>query len=800
MGYIQCIRNLVRKEKKMHKLKRIILFILVLSITMSIVISPVNVAAVAVTLNADKNINFENENTNNISTNTVAKGELVSVTYKMDDKNDGYANGTVTIEADSADINGADCVMYWADSFGKPLEGYTALAKFRLTGEVTVHEMYDYTIIPEGAKSLIAYKSVAGELSGKPVMTNLPKGCNYILEDNHNIEFQLISDIHIRAEDNHVHNIHFNQMLADVRKNSPDSIGIFVNGDITDNGQRVQYEKLVSMYNTANSDGDLPNVHISIGNHDWYAGNIGNRFQQYVKKLNGSLLQQPRKVYYHEEVAGYNFIFLGGENSGHEANLSKTQLKWFDDLMKDLTQKDPEKPVFVLLHQPLKDTVAGTLPGHGWHGVKDEQNLRDVLKKYDQIIIAGGHSHWELNSEANMYPGDDNMSVAVNTASVAYLWSSYNIASGEHADGSNGYFVRVYDDKVVFLGRDFENQRYISSAMFVVEKNHIETSKDTYYINVNTGKTELKAEFADEENIKFESSDNGIVEVSSSGSLTPVSVGTAEIMITAYATGKYVKNYKTVKVVVTDHNHIGAVTTEPTCTEEGVMTYTCKKDTKHVYTEVIPALGHAWTKEYVVDIPATTKSAGSKSIQCTVCNEMDDATIIEIPAVKTVKLSSMAYTYDGKVKSPLVKIMDDTGKALVKGTDYDIKYGTGRKNVGTYKVTVTFKGDYDGSVVKTFKINPKATKFNKMTAGKKQIAVKWIKSTAQVTGYEIRYSTKPSMADAKTKLVKKANITSLRLTGLKAKTKYYVQIRTLKTVKGVKYYSDWSKAKTVTTK
>ena len=35
---------------------------------------------------------------------------------------------------------------------------------------------------------------------------------------------------------------------------------------------------------------------------------------------------------------------------------------------------------------------------------------------------------------------------------------------------------------------------------------------------------------------------------------------------------------------------------------------------------------------------------------------------------------------------------------------------------------------------------------------------------------------------------------------LKAKKKYYVRIRTYKTVSGGKYYSEWSKVKTVTTK
>ncbi len=39
----------------------------------------------------------------------------------------------------------------------------------------------------------------------------------------------------------------------------------------------------------------------------------------------------------------------------------------------------------------------------------------------------------------------------------------------------------------------------------------------------------------------------------------------------------------------------GTVTTEPTCTETGVKTFTCKHDKSHTYTEEIPAAGHSYT-------------------------------------------------------------------------------------------------------------------------------------------------------------------------------------------------------------
>ncbi len=40
------------------------------------------------------------------------------------------------------------------------------------------------------------------------------------------------------------------------------------------------------------------------------------------------------------------------------------------------------------------------------------------------------------------------------------------------------------------------------------------------------------------------------------------------------------------------HDYEGTVTKAPTCTEDGVMTYVCKNDSTHAYSEIIDALGH----------------------------------------------------------------------------------------------------------------------------------------------------------------------------------------------------------------
>ena len=85
-----------------------------------------------------------------------------------------------------------------------------------------------------------------------------------------------------------------------------------------------------------------------------------------------------------------------------------------------------------------------------------------------------GHTHWTLNSENCMYVDEESLITIFNTASVGYLWQSYYKPTGEHLDGSEGYYVRVYEDKIAVLGRNFVTGEWISSAQFVVNYTTVE--------------------------------------------------------------------------------------------------------------------------------------------------------------------------------------------------------------------------------------------------------------------------------------------------------------------------------------
>lgn len=98
----------------------------------------------------------------------------------------------------------------------------------------------------------------------------------------------------------------------------------------------------------------------------------------------------------------------------------------------------------------------------------------------------------------------------------------------------------------------------------------------------------------------------------------------------------------------------------------------------------------------------------------------------------------------------------------------------------------------------------KKTSINKINAGKKSLTINFKKQSKNTSGYQISYSVKKTFADDKKKTVASFKSSSATISELKSNKKYYIRIRTYKTVKvngkNVKMYGAWSKTKTAATK
>ena len=117
-------------------------------------------------------------------------------------------------------------------------------------------------------------------------------------------------------------------------------------------------------------------------------------------------------------------------------------------------------------------------------------------------------------------------------------------------------------------------------------------------------------------------------------------------------------------------------------------------------------------RDYTVSYEDGRINAGTYKVSVTLKGSYEGSasasfTISPKKVTPSVTLSKTEYKYNGKVKNPSVTVKAD-GRTLVKDTDYSLTYPSGRKNAGTYKVSVSLKGNYSGSASTSFIINKAA--------------------------------------------------------------------------------------------
>lgn len=298
--------------------------------------------------------------------------------------------------------------------------------------------------------------------------------------------------------------------------------------------------------------------------------------------------------------------------------------------------------------------------------------------------------------------------------------------------------------------------------------------------------------------------------------------GTTEVLVQGI--GNYAGAYElgTVKVSCS-HKYGNWVTTKAaTCTTPGSKKQTCSA-CGDVKTAAIGALGHNIVKDKAVS--ATYDKAGkTEGSHCSRCNAVIVAqktvakktvgkvTGLKDKSIKVDKSSQITLTWSKVSGADKYEVYIKNGSKWVKlttttKTSYTVKKDGKKKALKAGKsyefrvraVVEESKKTYTGSYsdVLKVKVAPKAPTLT-LKAGKKQLTASW-KSISGASGYEVQYSTSSKMKKAKTVKVKKSS-KKTTVKKLKKGKKYYVRVRTYKTVGGKKIYSDWSKVKNVKVK
>lgn len=226
-------------------------------------------------------------------------------------------------------------------------------------------------------------------------------------------------------------------------------------GDIAENGLAEEYQMVYDEL----KDIDTRFI-MATGNHDLrlrlYSQSV-SRFCSFTNALNAD--EDMTKLAYSEKINGYKFIVMGSDRTEfEEAYISDEQLAWLDAELATETGK----PVFVVLHQPLK--LTHDLPNTWGNGTNKEAGsvgdqsdaIKAILAKHAKnstVILITGHLHSGFGK--NSYEEIDGF-YSINVPSISI----------ENKDGAvNGtgltFIGEVYENEVIFRARNLQKGEWI---------------------------------------------------------------------------------------------------------------------------------------------------------------------------------------------------------------------------------------------------------------------------------------------------------------------------------------------------
>ncbi len=400
---------------------------------------------------------------------TVRDGESTDYGVKSATVQASIKNGRSDIDVTVTPSSSASLTyrFYWANN-GVRLTDYLPIKELTHSGSETFTvSLNDCLFMPDSANSIevaVVNGTSSSYFVAAPDKLKVPSAKLLY-------EFQVLSDLHISLE-HKAHIPNFKAAMQDILKNSPNSNGIVFVGDSVDKGTQEHYELLLKTI--AETGAKMP-MYFGLGNHELV---YGGTYEEVVARFLENL-KMPGQ-YYTFDIGGSRFIMMSPEEQSTLGAVSEAQLNWLESQM---ALTDPDMPVFVFLHQQLKDTVSGSVSSLGQTGggvPNQAARIRSILKNYPNAIYFSGHTHRALEMLQPFLYGEGVDASFMNTASTAYLRSD----AKEDLKGSQGLFVEVYEDYILIKGREFTQSKWSAATQIKIPR------------KVNAGEGELVSNVA----------------------------------------------------------------------------------------------------------------------------------------------------------------------------------------------------------------------------------------------------------------------------------------------------------------
>ena len=116
---------------------------------------------------------------------------------------------------------------------------------------------------------------------------------------------------------------------------------------------------------------------------------------------------------FHRVIGGYHFIGLSTCRFVYNKNYLFYQKLWLKNQLKKATADTPDKPIFFIHHEHVKNTVYGSSDFDGW----GNRFFTGVSDKYPNVVDFSGHSHYPVNDPRSVWQG---AFTAIGTGSLKY--------------------------------------------------------------------------------------------------------------------------------------------------------------------------------------------------------------------------------------------------------------------------------------------------------------------------------------------------------------------------------------------
>ena len=205
------------------------------------------------------------------------------------------------------------------------------------------------------------------------------------------MSFEVISDAHISGTNSSASpNQKLIDAMDDIANDYASGVSAVLNcGDYSNYASESEtqgYFNIIAPYK------DQFEILTAMGNHDvrWLSGGWEEAEGRYLGYNQDYMGDTPDgQSYFDKWIGGYHFIVLNTQwDTKDRAYLSPEELDWFEETLAE--DASPDKPIFVVLHQPLYDTYTNS---NAWPVGAQDHQIKEILRDYPQTVMFNGHIH-----------------------------------------------------------------------------------------------------------------------------------------------------------------------------------------------------------------------------------------------------------------------------------------------------------------------------------------------------------------------------------------------------------------------